>query len=186
MDNDKQDMQASSAPNTATGSRGWGRRIVIGGLAAAAVAGIGLAVANSGEFGDGHGMLHFGQGHQMMDASMGRGGFSERRMEHMMEDIDATPEQSKKLKELFGSARDEIAPMLDDFRDTRNAAADILGAPTIDRSAIEKLRSERVAAIDAASRKMTATLVDAAEILTPEQRAKILERFNARGGHGRW
>lgn len=186
MDNDKQDMQAPLAPNTATGSRGWGRRIVIGGLAAAAVAGIGLAVANSGEFGDGHGMLHFGKGHQMMDASMGRGGFSERRMEHMMEDIDATPEQSKKLKELFGSARDEIAPMLDDFRDTRNAAADILGAPTIDRSAIEKLRSERVAAIDAASRKMTATLVDAAEILTPEQRAKILERFKARGGHGRW
>ena len=50
----------------------------------------------------------------------------------------------------------------------------------------EELRAERVPAIDEASRKMTAAILDAAEVLTPEQRKELVEHFEERGGHGRW
>jgi Spy/CpxP family protein refolding chaperone len=79
-----------------------------------------------------------------------------------------------------------MRPVFRDFRDTHEAVAEIIAAPTIDRAAAEKLRSERIAAIDAASRKMTTALVEAAEVLTPEQRAKLVEHFKERRSHGRW
>jgi protein CpxP len=62
----------------------------------------------------------------------------------------------------------------------------LLGAATIDREAAEKLRAERIAAADEASRKLTTALLDAAEVLTAEQRAELLEHFEDRGWHRRW
>ena len=75
-------------------------------------------------------------------------------------------------------------PIMQGFRDTRGQLAELLSAPTIDKDAVEKLRAERVAAVDEASRKLTDALVNAAETLTPEQRAKLAERMKER--HGRW
>jgi Spy/CpxP family protein refolding chaperone len=170
----------------------WGRRIVIGGLAAAAVAGVGLAAATGGEFGrgmggqgwgmDGHG---WGRGGPGMHASMGRG-FGEYRLERMLEGLDATPEQADKIRAIVDAARDDLMPALDGMRGTREKVAEMLGAPTIDRAAAETLRAERVAAMDQASRRLTTAILDAAEVLTPEQRAKLVEHLKERGRHGRW
>lgn len=170
----------------------WGRRIVIGGLAAAAVAGVGLAAATGGEFGrgmggqrwgmDGHG---WGRGGPGMHASMGRG-FGEYRLERMLEGLDATPEQADKIRAIVDAARDDLMPALDGMRGTREKVAEMLGAPAIDRAAAETLRAERVAAMDQASRRLTTAILDAAEVLTPEQRAKLVEHLKERGRHGRW
>jgi Spy/CpxP family protein refolding chaperone len=170
----------------------WGRRIAIGGLAAAAVAGIGLVAATGGEFGrgmgghgwsqDGHG---WGRGGPGMHASMGRG-FGEYRLERMLDGLDATPEQAEKIRAIVDAARDDLMPALDGMRGTREKVAEMLAAPTIDRAAAETLRAERMAAVDQASRRMTAAILDAAEVLTPEQRAKLVEHLKERGRHGRW
>lgn len=170
----------------------WGRRIVIGGIAAAAVAGIGLAAATGGEFGrgmggqgwgmDGHG---WGKGGQGMHASMGRG-FAERGLERMLDGIDATPEQADKIRAIVEAARNDLEPAIDGMRGTRDKVAEMLAAPTIDRTAAEALRAERVAAMDQASRRLTTAILDAAEVLTPEQRAELADHFKERGRHGRW
>jgi Spy/CpxP family protein refolding chaperone len=169
-----------------------GRRIVIGGLAAAAVAGIGLAAATGGEFGrgmggngwamDGHG---WGKGGHGMHASMGHG-FAERGLERMLDGIDATPEQAEKIRAIVDAARGDLEPAIDGMRDTREKVAEMLGAATIDRTAAETLRAERVAAVDQASRRLTTAILDAAEVLTPEQRAELADHFKERGRHGRW
>lgn len=179
-DNRDQASESSSAP--AAGA--WGRRLVIGGIAAvAAVAAIGFAGAASGDLGSGFSMGNWG-GH-MMRAHWGMG-FGERRMERVLNEIDATPEQEDKLWAIIDNTRSELRPTFREFRDTREQIANILGAPTIDRAALEKLRSDRIAAIDASSRKMTDALVQAAEVLTPEQRTKLLQHFKDREDHGRW
>ncbi len=76
--------------------------------------------------------------------------------------------------------------MARELRGTREEVAKIIGAPTIDRAAAEKLRSERIATLDEASKKAMTALLDAADVLTPEQRAKLLEHFKERRSHGRW
>lgn len=184
MEND--DRNPANSREGAPAATGWGRRLVIGGVAAvAAVAAIGLAGAASGDFGPGLGMDRVGMGGHMMNAHWGMG-FGERRMEHVLDQIGATPEQEDKLWAIIDSTRSELRPTFREFRETREQIADILGASTIDRAALEKLRSERIATIDATSRKMTDALVQAAEVLTPEQRTKLLQHFKERDSHGRW
>ena len=109
----------------------------------------------------------------------------EHRIGSVLDELDATPEQEDKLWDIIDKARTEIRPTFRDFRETREEVIELLGRPTIDRAAAEKLRSERIAAIDQASQKMTTALLDAAEVLTPEQRAKLVEHLKERGGRGR-
>ena len=194
----EQENQTSTAATPAKAP--WGRRIVIGGLAAAAVAGIGLVAATGGEFGrgmggefgrgmggqgwamDGHG---WGKGGPAMHASMGRG-FGERGLERMLDGIDATPEQAEKIRAIVDAARDDLEPAIDGMRDTREKVAEMLGAPTIDRAAAEALRAERIAAVDQAARRLPTASLAAAEGLTPAQRAELADHFKERGRHGRW
>ncbi|WP_163268882.1 Spy/CpxP family protein refolding chaperone [Chelativorans alearense] len=178
MENEDKNLASPTAGEPA--SRSWGRRTAIGGLAAVAIVGaIGFAAARSDGF-------SFGMGGHMMHAHMGGGGFMEHRIGSVLDELDATPEQEDKLWDIIDNARGEIRPTFQDFRETREEVIELLGAPTIDRAAAEKLRSERIAAIEEASRKMTTALLDAAEVLTPEQRAKLVEHLKERRGHGRW
>ncbi|WEX74563.1 Spy/CpxP family protein refolding chaperone [Sinorhizobium numidicum] len=182
MENEDKNLASRSAGKPA--SKGWGRRAAIGGLAAVAVVGaVGLAAARSDDFG--FGMGRFGMGGHVMHAHMGGGGFMEHRIGSVLDEIDATSEQEDKLWEIIDNARAEMRPTFRDFRETREEVIELLGAPTVDRAAAEKLRSERIAAIDEASRKMTTALLDAAEVLTPEQRAKLVEHLKERRGRGR-
>jgi Spy/CpxP family protein refolding chaperone len=73
-----------------------------------------------------------------------------------------------------------------EFRDARTAVVELMSAPTLDRAAAETLRAERIAAIDEASKKMTAAMLDAAEVLTPEQRAELAKHLGERKGPRRW
>ncbi len=49
--------------------------------------------------------------------------------------------------------------------------------PAIDRAAIEKLRADQLANMEALSKRMSEAIGDAAEVLTPEQRKKLADRF---------
>ena len=159
---------------------GWRSRIVIGGVALVALIGAGLAGAWSSEFGRGMEGGHF------MHAGWGGKGFGERRLDYMLEAVKATPEQSEKIKAIVGKARDDMRSTREGFLDARDQLVDILGAPTIDRAAAEKVRAERVQAIDNASKTMSTALLDAAEVLTPEQRKELVDHFKERRAFGRW
>jgi len=170
-----------------TAPRRWNRAWVVGALAVAAVGGLGVAAAMSNDFGPRHMLERAGWGgpggHHGPHGPRGFGGPG---FDHMMDRIDATPEQKEQLRTIMRNTRNEIEPLIDKMRDSRGAVVDILGAETIDRAAAEKLRSERLADIDAASQKVTNALLDAAAVLTPEQRKELREKFEERRGWGRW
>lgn len=166
--------------NVPAESGGWRSRLVIGGIALLALAGAGVAAAQNGDFGRGMGGGHF------MHSSWGGRGFGERRLDYILEAIKATPEQSEKIKTIVNKARDDMRSTREGFVDARDQFADILGAATIDRAAAEKLRGERIQAIDEASKKLTTALLEAAEVLTSEQRAELLQHFKERRAFGRW
>ena len=103
----------------------------------------------------------------------------ERMVKHLAVEVDATSEQTAKLAEIAKSAARELAPMRQKARDARRQAMDLLAAPTVDRAAIERLRGEQIQAADAASRRLSQALADAAEVLTPDQRRKAAEHLRA-------
>jgi protein CpxP len=111
--------------------------------------------------------------HHMMG---GHGGMHAMAMAHvakMLDEVGASAEQKSRIEAIL---RAGFAPMADMHRDMATTHASlhaILSAPTIDRAALEQLRSSEVARIDQASRSATKAIADAVEVLTPEQRAKL-------------
>lgn len=167
------EMEFPKTPEENTPARprkltGW---IVAGGVAAVLVVGAGLAVAS--DFGPGMG--RHGPHHMM------GGRFMEHGMERVLDEIDATPDQKTKIWKIVDDARAELTPVGREMRATRGEVLDLLTAPTVDRAAAETLRAARIATIDATSRRMTQAALDAADVLTPEQRAKIAEHIKDRG-----
>ena len=59
----------------------------------------------------------------------------------------------------------------------RQRGRTLLTQPSIDRGAIETLRTEQLALADGASRRLAQALGDAADVLTPEQRRKLDDRL---------
>ena len=111
----------------------------------------------------------------------------ERMVKHFAVEVDATPEQKDKLTAIAKGAARELVPMAGQIKLARQQAIDLMGAETVDRAAIEKLRAEQIALMDAASKRLTQTLADAADVLTVEQRRKLAERaqrFGHRFHHG--
>jgi Spy/CpxP family protein refolding chaperone len=68
----------------------------------------------------------------------------------------------------------------------RTQAVTLLTAPTIDRTAIERLRTEQMGLAESASKRIAQALADAAEVLTPEQRRKVSEWMTAGPPWFRW
>jgi Spy/CpxP family protein refolding chaperone len=189
---DTQNQPASLAQAPRARSR-W-RGAIIGGAAALALAGgIGVAVSQPGSWG-GHGGGHgggYGGGHhgarggEHGHGPMWRGGDPaqriERGVERMLGRVDATDEQKRKVTEILKGAAKEMQAMRSGARGMRGEVASLLKAEKIDRAAMEKLRADRIASADAASKRMTQAIADAAEVLTPKQRAELAERMESFG-----
>jgi periplasmic protein CpxP/Spy len=109
----------------------------------------------------------------------------ERMMKHLAIEADANPEQQAKLVSIARRAASELLPVADTARANRKRAIDLLTAASIDRAAIEQLRSEEIGLAEAASKRLAQALTEAAEVLTPEQRRTLAERISA-WHWGRW
>jgi protein CpxP len=114
---------------------------------------------------------------------------ADRMVRHLAIEIDASADQTAKLETIVKSAVTDLAPMRDKMMAARQQARGLLTGPTVDRAAIEKLRAEQVANIDALTKRITQTLGDIADVLTPDQRHKIDEMLPRPGdapGGGYW
>lgn len=89
--------------------------------------------------------------------------------------LDATDEQQAKLKTVIMTLAKDVWPMKEKMRETRQQLQELLMQPEIDRAAIENLRAEKIAMVDTMSKKVTAAIADAGEILEPEQRIKLVK-----------
>lgn len=170
----------------------WMRRSAIAGLAVVAVtaAGIGgFAIAKDGPDGFGPpGMEMAGMGgHHGGMMQKVKGGFMEHRMDRALDSVDATDEQKQKIKAIFEKARESASALRGERGQMRDQVKALLEKPAIDRDAVEAMRKARIQKMDDASKIMTTAMVDAAEVLTPEQRAKLAKELGEMSGHRpRW
>ncbi len=104
----------------------------------------------------------------------------DRGVERVLSQVGASAEQKQRVSQIAKAALGELAPLRTQHREARQRAMSLLAAPTIDRAALEQLRSEQMRLAEQASRRITQSLADAAEVLTPEQRATLRERVAQR------
>lgn len=144
----------------------------LGGLLAALVVGAIVPVAAGGLLSHrGHGRFGFG----MHDPATAKE-HADVAVEFLLRGIDATADQQSQVKAVVGSAIDDILPVAERHQANREALVEELSRATIDRLAIEEIRRAELELADQVSSRLILALTDAAETLTPEQRAELIER----------
>ena len=163
-----------SAPKLVTRRR-FGRSLVIGGvlLAGVALGAGGLAAAAAGK---GFGFMPHGPRLERIQ------GF----VRMALDSVGATSDQEAKVHDIVAKSFDELAPKPGDHDAFRKQVLDLLKAPTIDRAAIEKLRADHIAALDAKSKKLVDAVEQVADILSAEQRVKLADKAEEFGKRGPW
>jgi periplasmic protein CpxP/Spy len=135
----------------------------------------------------------FGQGNSWHHISWHRGGgFGgplspaqvddriDRMSKHIAIELDATTDQQVKIANIAKAAVAELRPLHEKAHAARAQAVTLLTAPTIDRSAIERLRAEQIGLAETASKRIAQALADAADVLSPEQRRKVADWMASR------
>lgn len=152
------------------------RRWALAGIASITIGAMSIAGISHANDGPGRGTHHHGM-HGPMDPAT-----ASKRIDRMIERMlsDGTPEQKAKVSAIAKAALNDLQPLREKHRAARADAMKILSQPTIDRTALEKIRASELQLADQISRRMTQAMADAAEVLTPEQRATLAERFKQR------
>lgn len=168
-----------------TGRRG----LIAAVLLAAAAGGLGTAAFSQGFGGPWHGP---GMGPEMgphgFMGPMGRGfgGLLDpahaeeqatRMVRHLAVEVDANQEQEAKLVAIAQQLVKDVQPMREKLQAGRTVWRELLTADKFDRAALEKQRSDQMAAADALTKRFVQAVADSADVLTPDQRKKLAERI---------
>lgn len=118
----------------------------------------------------------------MHPGGFGGRGFGSHRMERgvdrVMWFIDASSEQRSKIKGVIERTADDLLALREKHVASHRQISAVLGAATIDRAKLDALRTEQMALADTASKKITDAVAEAAEVLTPTQRADLARWFD--------
>jgi len=145
--------------------RTWLGALTVGliGLGAAGVAATPPALFAHARHGFGHFRGH--HGHSEEDIRFA--------VSFLLHEVDASDEQVAAVTEIATRAATELKALHQAHRARRESFTQAL--VSADRGALEALRGEELATVEAASQRLVAALADAAEVLTPEQRQRLAE-----------
>jgi protein CpxP len=95
-----------------------------------------------------------------------------------LRDIDASEEQQDRVNAIAAGAVDDLFRLRQQHVTNREAFHAQLGGATVDRAALEQVRQSEIALADEASKRLVRAVADVADVLTPEQRQALMERFH--------
>jgi periplasmic protein CpxP/Spy len=164
----------SEGVNTPVSARRWPRILLLGSAMAAGII-IGAAgLAGAAMVGNHMGWRHHGPRLERIQNFV----------RTSLDSVAATSDQEAKVHDIIASAFTDLTPKPEDRMAMRKQAIDILKAPTVDKAALEKLRTDYVARADARSKRFLDAVTQIADVLTPDQRAKLAERAEAWANRG--
>lgn len=137
-------------------------------LAVAAFAATGATVTTA--FAGGHGMGHEqGHGHGKWQFDPAK---ADKQIPMMVSHVleNGTPAQKARLTEIATSCFKDIQPLQQQMGEGHSRISKMLLEPTIDRASLDVVRARNMQAMDQMSRRVLQAAMDAADILTVEQR----------------
>lgn len=159
-----------TAPTPTSARRAWlGKTVAAATLAAVG----GLAQAQNGEGGK-PGRSMWGMDPERM---------LQRRVSHMLDMVEASPEQRSKIIAIAKAAHTDLASMRQKRHASRENGLELMGGATVDRAGLERLRQEQMTVTDAMGQRKLAGLMDTFDVLSPTQRASLVKRMKERGMH---
>jgi Spy/CpxP family protein refolding chaperone len=173
---ENKDVQQTDKKQRRKSRHGFWAGLVIGGVVATLLVGglvlVGPEAQAAGQFLRGHG--HFGRhgGPPSPELMRERSDFA---VDWILSRVDATEEQRRQVKAIFGDTIDDLLPVVAQHRDHREAMIAELAKPNLDRAAIEAIRTSGLVMADEVSSRLVSSLTEAAEVLTPEQRIELIE-----------
>ena len=106
--------------------------------------------------------------------------FVEWKIDDMLDEVDASDDQRDRVRAIATAALADMDEFRDFRREGRQALVAALTQETVDREALEALRRSKLDAADRASQRLLTALADAAEVLSPAQRAELAEEWSSR------
>ncbi|WP_418315942.1 Spy/CpxP family protein refolding chaperone [Piscinibacter sakaiensis] len=132
-----------------------------------------------------HGERHHGGGGGHHGMMMEGGGPQQRHMARMLDFVEATDAQRASVKGIADAAAAKAKPLRDQQRALREQARAQMNSGVVNRTAAESMRQQMVALHDQTSKIRLDAMLDIADQLTPEQRAKIGAMMAKRAEHKR-
>jgi protein CpxP len=117
---------------------------------------------------------HSGGGHH------GPGGNEQQHLEHMqamLTKIGASDSQKQQIEGILKPAFDDMKAAHDAHSAAFQQFHEVITAPSIDRARLESLRADQIKSLDEASKRLVTAISDAAEVLTPDQRAALAKQI---------
>ena len=107
----------------------------------------------------------------------------ERMVSHWMKKINGTSEQTSKITALVIEAQKDLKPLREKMIELHEKKRNALLGREVDGGALEAIRKEGLLVHDQTSARMNRFLVDAAQVLSPEQRAQMNQHLRERRAH---
>jgi len=104
----------------------------------------------------------------------------EKHLEHlnaMLTKVGASDAQKKQIEGLLRPAFDEMKAAHETHASAFRQFHESIMASSIDRARLETLRADEIKALDEASKRVVTAITDAAEVLSPEQRAAFAKQI---------
>jgi protein CpxP len=149
----------------------WRRAMLFGGIPVLAAAGL---FFTSRAYAGGWRGCH---GHDMAQSPEDMKDHMSRKVEWIMDELDASAAQRKQVDAIVGTRAPEFYALMQQGRTVRGALKDALLADQLDTAKVEKARADLDALADRASDLGVDTLLQVAEVLTPAQRKQVAEHL---------
>lgn len=103
-------------------------------------------------------------------------------LDRLLDDLNATAEQRSQLQQISQAAQAELKAPTEAARADHARLAELFSQPTVDATAVEALRQQMLARHDIISKRMNSVLLETAQVLTLEQRQRMVERIKQHAG----
>jgi Spy/CpxP family protein refolding chaperone len=110
--------------------------------------------------------------------------FMERRLDKALGMVKASDSQRTAIKAIFERAFAEMRPIHQEHRRLHDDLLAAFAADPVDRAGVEKLRVQVTGLVDRGSQVLSKALLDAAGVLTAEQRQTLVQHLQELHGRG--